>query len=75
MVNDGNEYIYGDWKYGDLRATPNGFREGNGTGGSLDKDIWGDADIIIQGKGDGSKKSKIHGGDGNDEIHMGDAWA
>lgn len=59
--NYGNEYIYGDFKYG---------------AGALDKDLWGDADIIIGGRGDRSDPSiqQIHAGDGDDQVYMGDNW-
>ena len=57
----GNEYIYGDFKYGPE---------------TRDSEVWGDADIIIGGRGVGvtAGTQNIHGGDGDDQIYMGDAW-
>jgi len=58
----GNEYIYGDFKYGT---------------DALDEDLWGDSDIIIGGRGRGDDVAgiqMIHAGDGDDQIYMGDGW-
>lgn len=49
--NDGDVYIWGDYKYG---------------ADDLDKDIWGDDDIIYGGYGDGGNDLYIYGGDGDD---------
>ena len=49
--NRSNEYIYGDYKYG---------------ADALDKDLHGDADVIVGGNGTGSFTQRIHGGDGDD---------
>ena len=56
----GDEFIWGDYKYG---------------ADNLDKDLWGDADIIYGGKGDGSYYQKIYGGDGDDQIYQGFDWS
>ena len=59
-TNDGeDEYLFGDFKYGT---------------DALDKDLWGDADIIYGGYGDDDADSYIYGGDGDDQIHPGDYW-
>ena len=59
--NQGNEYLYGDYKYG---------------ADSLDKDLIGDADIIVGGPSfrNSEKVQKIHGGDGDDQLTAGDDW-
>jgi Ca2+-binding RTX toxin-like protein len=57
--NNSDEYIYGDYKYGE---------------DALDKDLWGDDDVIIGGNGNASKTQKIHGGDGDDQIRGGSQW-
>lgn len=54
-----NEYIFGDYKYGT---------------DALDKDLWGDDDIIHGGKGNLKKNQYIYGGDGDDEMHAGSNW-
>ena len=58
-LNTGNEYLFGDYKYGE---------------DALDKDLWGDDDIIYGGYGDQENRQTIYGGDGSDEIHVGYAW-
>ena len=61
-VAAGNEYIFGDYKYG---------------ADNLDKDLWGDADIIYGGNGaynGDTLNQKIYGGDGDDIIHQGEDW-
>jgi len=55
----GNEYLFGDFKYG----TDN-----------LDKDLWGDDDIIYGGNDEGSYNGYRYGGDGDDIIWTGDGW-
>lgn len=63
-----NEYLYGDYKYGD------------GTGANfddaLDDQLWGDDDIIHGQDGAGATmfSQNIFGGDGDDQIYSGDAW-
>ena len=60
-TNDGgNEYLFGDFKYG-LDA--------------LDKDLWGDDDLIYGGYGDGAANQRMYGGDGADYISAGHNWA
>ena len=60
IPNGGDEYIWGDYKYGE---------------DNLDKDLWGDADKIYGGKGNDAGKQKIYGGDGADSIHQGKNWS
>ena len=61
-----NEYLYGDYKYGD------------GTGANFDSELedqlWGDDDIIHGGEGGDAANQFIFGGDGDDEIYSGDGW-
>jgi len=55
----GDVRLYGDYVYGSE---------------NLDKDLWGAADFIFNGKGTGSNSAFIYGGDGGDTIHSGDVW-
>ena len=55
----GDQRIYGDYKYG---------------ADALDKDLWGDADRIYGGRGDGSYYQSIFAGDGDDYVVGGDNW-
>ena len=56
----GDVYIYGDYKYG---------------ADALDKDLWGDDDIIYGGNEDtNSYDIEISAGDGDDIIHTGNGW-
>jgi hypothetical protein len=58
--NDGgNEFLYGDFKYGE---------------DALDKDLWGDDDLIYGGYGAGTAEQKIYAGDGADYISTGHNW-
>lgn len=61
-----NEYLYGDYKYGN----------GDGTKFDQTKDdqLWGDNDIIHGQDGAAGVKQYIFGGDGDDEIYSGDTW-
>lgn len=56
----GAVYIYGDYKYGE---------------DALDKDLWGDADVIHAGD-DGAQTyyMNVSAGDGDDIIHGGEGW-
>lgn len=54
-----NEKIYGDYKYGE---------------DALDKDLWGDADRIYGGRGDGAAEQRISAGDGDDYVKGGFNW-
>lgn len=67
-ITDGkqNEYLYGDYKYGD--GTGANFDE------ALEDQLWGDDDIIHGQDGIAGKSQKIFGGDGDDEIYSGDTW-
>ena len=56
----GDEYLFGDFKYG--------------YGGELDKELWGDSDIIYGGFGDQMADQHIWAGDGDDLVHPGDNW-
>jgi Ca2+-binding RTX toxin-like protein len=58
-VAAGDEYIWGDYKYG---------------ADNLDKDLWGDADRIYGGNADGAYYQKIYAGDGDDYIKQGENW-
>ena len=60
-INPGNEYLFGDYKYGT---------------DALDKDLHGDDDIIYGGFGRNAQGARqhIYGGDGNDELHGGYSW-
>ena len=57
--NEGNEYLFGDYKYG-----PD----------ALDKDLWGDADRIYGGYGAGNNLQFIYAGDGDDYVVGGENW-
>lgn len=59
IVTLGDEYLFGDFKYG---------------GDALDKDLWGDADIIYGGDNDQDDDQYIYGGDGDDTIYQGNSW-
>lgn len=54
------QWLFGDYKYGE---------------DALDKDLWGDDDLIYGGDGsDASKKAWRYGGDGADSIWTGGNW-
>jgi len=58
--NDGgNEYLFGDFKYGE---------------DALDKDLWGDDDLMYGGYGAGTATQNMYGGDGADYIVSGHNW-
>jgi hypothetical protein len=55
------QYLFGDYKYGE---------------DALDKDLWGDDDLIYGGNASaGTEKAWRYGGDGADSIHTGEGWA
>ena len=54
------QYLFGDYKYGD---------------DALDKDLWGDDDLIYGGDAEMSGKAWRYGGDGADSIWTGKNWA
>lgn len=60
VASQGDVHLFGDYEYGPE---------------DLDKDLWGSADLIFNGKGDSSSNSAyIYGGDGGDTIHSGNEW-
>lgn len=40
----------------------------------MDKDLWGDDDLMYGGFGDGSANQSMYGGDGADYIVSGHNW-
>ena len=61
VASEGDVHLFGDYEYGS---------------DDLDKDLWGAADTIFNGRGngDGTNSAYIYGGDGGDTIHSGDSW-